>query len=95
MESEIGIQTARFSDFGVIMSVVRGKKGTTSKSHSHSEGSYIFIVSGKVKIDEFILEPGTAGACRPGAGHYQQTFLEDSEYIVCRSAKDSITLEEV
>jgi hypothetical protein len=88
--SELGVETARFKDFGVIMSVVRGQKGTSTELHSHSQGSFIFVIKGKIKIDKFILEPGTAGKCRPGPGHYSSQFLEDSEYIVCRSIKDKI-----
>ena len=92
-KSELGVETARFKDFGVIMSIVKGKKGTKTESHSHSHGAFIFVTKGKLKIDEFILEPGTAGKCRPGPGHYHQEFLEDSEYVVCRSADDKIIKE--
>jgi quercetin dioxygenase-like cupin family protein len=89
-KSELGVMTARFSDFGVIMSIVKGEKGSKTESHSHSEGSFVFIVKGKLKINEFTLTPGTAGKCRPGPGHYHVEFIEDSEYIVCRSQNDKI-----
>lgn len=90
-DAEPGIKIARVSDFEVRLSIVKGRKGATTTSHSHSHGSFIYITKGKIKIETFILTPGTAGACRPGPGHYHAEFLEDSEYIVCRSTKDIIT----
>lgn len=89
-KSELGVLTARFKDFGVIMSIVKGEKGSKTESHSHSNGSFIYVTKGKLKIEDFILDPGSAGACRPGHGGYIVEYLEDSEYVVCRSSEDKI-----
>jgi len=92
-KSETGLETVRFEGDGVIMSVVKGKKGDIGKEHSHSEGSYMYVVQGKIEVDNQILEVGDAGYCHNG-GQYGCRFLEDSTFVVCRSSSDEITTKD-
>lgn len=91
-ENELGLQTARFQNGGVIMSVVRAKKGQTLLAHKHSYGSFIYIVSGSVTIEGKKLENGDAGWCDGGDAYASDCiFNEDTTYVVCRNDKDQIS----
>ncbi len=89
-ENALGLESAQFEGNGMILSIVRVPKGRSIEPHTHSKGSYMYLVSGKLNVDGKILEAGDAGKCDPGSGHYPMEALEDATYVVCRPSGDEI-----
>ncbi len=88
--TDYGAEVARFQYPGMKISVVRGKKGVRVPDHGHSHGSFIYVGSGRINVDNETLFQGEGGACRPGSGFYPTVFEEDSLYVAFRPESDEI-----
>ena len=91
--TEHGYRVARFTYPGMLVSVIAGDKGQRVPTHSHTKGSFLYVVSGQMVVDGEVLESGEGGAC-DGSGHYPAVFAEDSTYVVFRPEGDEIRWEE-
>ena len=96
VKNSLGAEVTRLVTEGAVMTVVRGVKGDQVPAHGYSRGAVTYVVSGRVKIDDVELGPGDGGNYTPASeGYYGVTFLEDSMYVVVRSAADHITLPDI
>lgn len=87
-----GGRVARLGDDDTTFSVVKLKSGDSIPEHSHTVGSYVYVVSGELEIDGQSVEAGSAGYCRRGR-FYGGHAKVDSTYIVCRSSRDAVAIE--
>ena len=81
-----GFEVCRQENGGVVMTIVRGKKGQQGARHRHSLGAFAYVVSGKIEIDGEVLTAGDVGWGGPGGDGFSVLFLEHSEYIVSCSS---------
>jgi hypothetical protein len=91
----LGAEVTRLYTNGAVLTVVRGKKGDLVPAHGYSHGSVTYVVSGSVDIDGHVLQPGDAGSYQPGSGYFAVRFLEDSVYVVARTAADELTVPDI
>lgn len=92
--NELGSETSVFRNVpGLIVSLIRGKKGEEVKEHSHTHGSLLHVLTGRLKIDSKTIEAGDMGFCHNG-GQYGIVFLEDSVFLSCRVDKDKISVKD-
>jgi hypothetical protein len=90
----LGAEVTRLYTNGAVLTVVRGSAGDLVPAHGYSEGSITYVVSGRVDVDGHVLAAGDAGSYQPG-GYYAVRFLEDSVYVVARTAEDELTLPDI
>ena len=63
------------------------RKGFVAPPHKHIGAAHIFILSGKLKVRDGILEAGDYGYEPNGAVHDETMTLEDCEYLfICHGA---------
>jgi quercetin dioxygenase-like cupin family protein len=86
-----GVHVARFEHEGMKVAILRGKKGQSVPDHRHTRGSFLWVLSGRVIVDNQELVRGEGGKCNPGTGHYPVQFVEDAEVITFRLSTDEIT----
>ena len=91
----LGAEVTRLYTNGAVLTVVRGSKGDLVPDHGYSHGCVTYVVSGRLDIDGHILGPGDAGSYRPGSGYFAVRFLEDSVYVVARTAADELTIPDI
>jgi hypothetical protein len=91
----LGSEVTRLHTNGAVLTVVRGKKGDLVPAHGYSHGAVTFVVSGSLDIDGHVLHQGDAGSYEPGTGYYAVRFLEDSIYVVARTAQDQLTIPDI
>ena len=91
----LGAEVTRLHTNGAVLTIVRGKQGDLVPDHGYTHGSVTYVVSGRLDIDGNILGPGDAGSYQPGTGYYAVRFLEDSVYVVARTAADELTLPDI
>jgi hypothetical protein len=94
-ENVLGAEVTRLHTHGAVLTVVRGKAGDLVPAHGYSRGSVTYVVSGRVEIDGQVLNQGDGGSYLPGSGYYAVRFLEDSVYVVARTAEDEITVPDI
>ena len=86
--NEFGFEVCRLQNGGVVMTIVRGKKGQQGARHRHSLGAFAYVVRGKIEIDGEVLAAGDAGWGGPGGDGFSVHLLEDSEYVVSCSSEN-------
>jgi hypothetical protein len=91
----LGAEVTRLHTNGAVLTVVRGKKGDLIPAHGYTHGSVTYVVSGRLDIDGHVLVAGDGGSYQPGSGYYAVRFLEDSVYVVARTAADEVTLPDI
>jgi hypothetical protein len=91
----LGAEVTRLHTNGAVLTVVRGKKGDLVPDHGYTHGCVTYVVSGSLDIDGHILGPGDAGSYKPGGGYFAVRFLEDSVYVVARTAADELTIPDI
>lgn len=91
----LGSEVTRLHTDGAKMTIVHGRKGDVVPPHGYSKGAVTYVVSGSIQIDEAILGAGDGGTYVAPGGFYSVKFLEDSTYIVARSAHDDITVPDI
>jgi hypothetical protein len=91
----LGSEVTRLHTNGAVLTVVHGKAGDLVPAHGYTHGSVTYVVSGRLEIDGHVLGPGDAGSYRPGAGYFAVKFLEDSVYLVARTAEDELTVPDI
>jgi len=91
----LGAEVTRLYTNGAVLTVVRGKKGDLVPDHGYTHGSVTYVVSGRLDIDGYVLGPGDAGSYKPGSGYFAVRFLEDSVYVVARTAVDELTIPDI
>ena len=91
----LGAEVTRLYTNGAVLSVVRGKKGDLVPPHGYSHGSVTYVVSGLLEVDGHTMKPGDAGSYQPGGGYFAVRFLEDSVYVVARTAADELTIPDI
>ncbi len=91
----LGAEVTRLYTNGAVLTVVRGKKGDFIPAHGYTHGCVTYVVSGLLDIDGHILSPGDAGSYQPGSGYFAVRFLEDSIYVVARTAADELTIPDI
>jgi hypothetical protein len=91
----LGSEVTRLYTSGAVLTVVRGRAGELVPEHGYSQGSVTYVVSGSVEIDGHVLHAGDGGSYLPGGGYYAVRFLEDSLYVVARTATDELTLPDI
>jgi hypothetical protein len=91
----LGSEVARLYTNGAVLTVVRGHTGDLVPAHGYSHGSVTYVVAGSVEIDGHVLRAGDAGSYDPGTGYYSVRFLEDSIYVVARTAEDQLTIPDI
>ena len=94
-ENVLGAEVTRLHTQGAVLTIVHGKAGDLVPAHGYSHGSVTYVVSGKLEIDGQVLLAGDAGSYVPGSGYYAVRFLEDSVYVVARTAADEITVPDI
>jgi hypothetical protein len=92
----LGAEVTRLPTNGAVLTVVRGVTGDLVPAHGYSHGSVTYVVSGSVEIDGTVLHAGDGGSYQPSSGgYYAVRFLEDSVYVVARTAADELTLPDI
>jgi hypothetical protein len=91
----LGSEVTRLYTQGAVLTVVHGKAGDLVPPHGYTHGSITYVVSGKLQIDGQVLGPGDAGTYQPGTGYFAVRFLEDSVYVVARTAEDELTVPDI
>jgi hypothetical protein len=91
----LGAEVTRLYTTGAVLTVVRGVAGDLVPEHGYTHGSVTFVVSGAIQIDGQVLRAGDGGSYKPGGGYYAVRFLEDSVYVVARTAEDQVTLPDI
>jgi hypothetical protein len=91
----LGSEVARLYTNGAVLTIVRGHAGDLVPAHGYSHGSVTYVVSGSIEIDGHVLHAGDAGSYEPGTGYYSVRFLEDSIYVVARTAEDQLTIPDI
>ncbi len=94
-QNVLGAEVARLRTNGAVLSIVRGKAGDLVPSHGYTHGSVTYVVSGRLDVDGQVLGAGDGGSYRPGSGYYAVRFLEDSVYVVARTAEDELTVPDI
>jgi hypothetical protein len=94
-QNVLGAEVARLHTNGAVLTIVRGRAGDLVPAHGYTHGSVTYVVSGRLEIDGHVLSAGDGGSYRPGAGYYAVRFLEDSIYVVARTAQDELTLPDI
>ncbi len=94
-QNVLGAEVARLHTNGAVLSIIRGKAGDLVPEHGYTHGSVTFVVSGSLDIDGHVLKTGDGGSYRPGGGYYAVRFLEDSVYVVARTAADELTVPDI
>lgn len=77
--SDDGIQRVKIP--GLNTRVIVCAKGCTIPRHPHTRSEEIFVVSGKVRLNDDILGPGDFLRTEPGESHEAEA-LEDSRFLV-------------
>lgn len=90
----LGAEVTRLYTHGAVLTVVRGEKGDVVPAHGYSHGSVTYVVSGRIDIDGHELAAGDSGSYEP-PGYFAVHFLEDSVYVVARTAEDELTLPDI
>jgi hypothetical protein len=90
----LGAEVTRLYTKGAVLTVVRGRKCDRVPAHGYSHGSITYVVSGLLEVDGNVLGPGDAGSYEPG-GYFDVRFLEDSVYVVARTAEDQLTVPDI
>lgn len=91
----LGSEVTRLHTNGAVLTVVHGKAGDLVPAHGYTHGSVTYVVSGRLEIDGHVLGPGDAGSYQPGTGYFAVKFLEDSVYLVARTAEDELTVPDI
>jgi len=91
----LGSQVTRLRTDGAMLTIVHGRSGDSVPAHGYSQGSVTYVVSGRVEIEGTVLGAGDAGTYVAPGGFFSVRFLEDSTYIVARSASDEITMPDL
>ena len=91
----LGSEVTRLHTNGAVLTVVRGKAGDIVPAHGYSHGSVTYVVSGSIEVDGHVLRAGDGGSYEPGTGYYSVRFLEDSIYVVARTAEDQLTIPDI
>jgi len=94
-QNVLGAEVARLYTNGAVMTIVRGNAGDLIPAHGYSHGSVTYVVSGRLDIDGQVLGPGDGGSYSPGSGYYAVRFLEDSVFVVARTAADELTMPDI
>jgi hypothetical protein len=93
-QNVLGAEVTRLYTDGAVLTVVRGHKGDLVPAHGYTHGSVTYVVSGRLDIDGHELRAGDGGSYRPG-GYFAVRFLEDSVYVVARTAADELTVPDI
>ena len=93
-QNVLGAEVTRLYTDGAVLTVVRGHKGDLVPAHGYTHGSVTYVVSGRLDIDGHELRAGDGGSYRPG-GYFAVRFLEDSVYVVARTAEDQLTVPDI
>ncbi len=93
-QNVLGAEVTRLYTQGAVLTIVRGKAGDLVPAHGYTHGCVTFVVSGRLDVDGYELKAGDGGSYRPG-GYYTVRFLEDSVYVVARTAEDELTLPDI
>jgi hypothetical protein len=92
----LGAEVTRLYTSGAVLTVVRGKAGDLVPAHGYTRGSVMFVASGRVEADGQVLAAGDGGSYVPtGGGYFAVRFLEDSVYVVARTADDQLTVPDI
>ena len=91
----LGAEVTRLYTNGAVLTVVHGKTGDLVPDHGYTHGAITYVVSGRLDIDGHIMGPGDAGSYKPGSGYFAVRFLEDSVYVVARTAADELTVPDI
>ena len=92
----LGAEVTRLHTNGAMLTIVRGQAGDLVPAHGYTHGSVTYVVSGRVEVDGQVLAAGDGGSFLPtGGGYYAVRFLEDSVYVVARTAADQLTLPDI
>lgn len=94
-QNVLGSQVTRLRTDGAMLTIVHGRQGDSVPAHGYSKGSVTYVVSGRIDVEGTILGPGDAGTYVAPGGFFSVKFLEDSTYIVARSAADDITMPDI
>ena len=94
-QNVLGAEVTRLYTDGAVLTVVRGRKGDLVPAHGYTHGSVTYVVSGRLDIDGNVLTAGDGGSYRPGGGYFAVRFLEDSVYVVARTAADELTVPDI
>jgi hypothetical protein len=91
----LGSEVTRLRTDGAKLTIVHGREGDSVPPHGYSKGAVTYVVSGRIQIDDCILEAGDGGTYVAPGGFYSVRFLQDSTYIVARAANDDITVPDI
>jgi len=91
----LGSEVTRLRTDGAMLTVVHGRAGDVVPDHGYSKGCVTFVVSGRIQVGDAVLGAGDAGTYTAPGGYFSVKFLDDSTYIVARSAEDEITVPDI
>jgi len=94
-QNVLGSQVTRLHTDGAMLTIVHGRSGDSVPAHGYSHGSVTYVVSGRIEIEGTVLAAGDAGTYVAPGGFFSVKFLEDSTYVVARSAADEITMPDI
>lgn len=91
----LGSMVTRLRTDGAMLTIVHGRQGDVVPAHGYSKGSVTYVVAGRIEVDGAVLAAGDAGTYVAPGGFFSVKFLEDSTYVVARSAQDEITVPDI
>jgi len=91
----LGAEVTRLYTNGAVLTIVHGNKDDLVPDHGYTHGCVTYVVSGRLEIDGHELRAGDAGSYQPGSGYFSVRFLEDSVYVVARTAADELTIPDL
>lgn len=91
----LGSEVTRLRTDGAMLTVVHGRAGDVVPAHGYSKGSVTYVVSGRIQVDDVVLEAGDAGTYSAPGGYFTVKFLDDATYVVARASDDEITVPDI
>jgi hypothetical protein len=91
----LGSEVTRLRTDGAMLTVVHGRAGDVVPAHGYSKGSVMYVVAGRVAVDDAVLTAGDAGTYSAPGGYFTVKFLDDATYVVARASDDEITVPDI
>lgn len=96
LRNEIGSKVFRLPTRETQLVVIQGRRGEHVPVHGYTHGAVLYVASGRIRFDGEEYAAGDGAVFAPGHDHYfTGVFLEDSVYLVARTAEDEVTLPDL
>ena len=96
LRNEIGSTVFRLPARETQLVVIQGRRGEHVPVHGYTHGAVLYVAAGRIRFDDEEYAAGDGAVFQPGHERYfTGVFLEDSVYVVARTAEDEVTLPDL